>query len=59
MPGSVPRTYLVAGTREPFFLQNAARWADALRDASTAAFTARGAVDVTRAGHSHWPRRYA
>jgi enterochelin esterase-like enzyme len=33
MPGSVPRTYLVAGTREPFFLQNAARWAGALRDA--------------------------
>ncbi len=33
MPGPVPRTYLVAGTREPFFLQNAARWADALRDA--------------------------
>jgi enterochelin esterase-like enzyme len=30
---SIPRTYLVAGTREPFFLENAARWADALRDA--------------------------
>ena len=33
MPSLIPRTYLVAGTREPFFLQNAARWADALRDA--------------------------
>jgi enterochelin esterase-like enzyme len=33
MPDSIPRTYLVAGTREPFFLKNAARWADALRDA--------------------------
>jgi enterochelin esterase-like enzyme len=33
MPGLIPRTYLVAGTREPFFCQNAARWADALRDA--------------------------
>src|SRR5579871_2974479 len=33
MPRPVPRTYLVAGTREPFFLQNAARWAGALRDA--------------------------
>jgi enterochelin esterase-like enzyme len=33
MPSSVPRTYLVAGTLEPFFLKNAARWADALRDA--------------------------
>jgi enterochelin esterase-like enzyme len=33
MPSSIPRTYLVAGTREPFFLNNAARWANALRDA--------------------------
>ena len=33
MPGSLPRTYLVAGTVEPFFLENATRWADALRDA--------------------------
>jgi enterochelin esterase-like enzyme len=32
MPGSIPRTYLVAGTQEPFFLENAVRWADALRD---------------------------
>jgi hypothetical protein len=28
----LPRTYLVAGTLEPFFLDNAARWAVALRD---------------------------
>jgi enterochelin esterase-like enzyme len=33
MPSSVPRAYLVAGMQEPFFRQNAARWADALRDA--------------------------
>lgn len=33
MPSPLPRTYLVAGTQEPFFLQNATRWADALRDA--------------------------
>lgn len=33
MPSVLPRTYLVAGTEEPFFLQNAARWAAALRDA--------------------------
>jgi len=33
MPDSLPRTYLVAGLQEPFFLQNAARWADALRGA--------------------------
>ncbi|ONH28863.1 esterase [Pseudofrankia asymbiotica] len=31
--GPVPRTYLVAGTLEPFFLSNATRWATALRDA--------------------------
>ena len=29
----VPRVYLVAGTQEPWFLENATRWADALRDA--------------------------
>ena len=33
MPSSLPRAYLVAGTLEPFFLENAARWAAALRDA--------------------------
>lgn len=33
MAPSIPRTYLVAGTGEPFFLENAARWADALRTA--------------------------
>jgi enterochelin esterase-like enzyme len=33
MPNPLPRTYLVAGTLEPFFLENAARWADALRGA--------------------------
>ncbi len=33
MPESIPRTYLVAGTLEPFFLDNATRWADALRGA--------------------------
>lgn len=33
MPSSLPRAYLVAGTDEPFFLGNATRWADALREA--------------------------
>jgi enterochelin esterase-like enzyme len=33
MPSGMPRTYLVAGTLEPFFLKNATRWAVALRDA--------------------------
>jgi enterochelin esterase-like enzyme len=34
MPSPLPRVYLVAGTLEPFFLENAKRWADALRDAA-------------------------
>ena len=33
LPNRLARTYLVAGTQEPFFLENAARWAAALRDA--------------------------
>jgi enterochelin esterase-like enzyme len=33
MASRIPRTYLVAGAQEPFFLENAARWAAALRDA--------------------------
>lgn len=48
LPSPLPRTYLVAGTLEPFFLNNAARWAVALRDA---------AADVVMfertAGHDH------
>jgi enterochelin esterase-like enzyme len=35
MPSPLPRVYLVAGTQEPFFLDNAARWAEALLDAGT------------------------
>ncbi|MGH9409601.1 MAG: alpha/beta hydrolase [Vicinamibacterales bacterium] len=34
MPSPLPRTYLVAGTLEPFFRKNATRWAAALRDAA-------------------------
>ena len=33
MPSSLPRAYFVAGTLEPFFLDNATRWAVALRNA--------------------------
>lgn len=33
LPSVLPRTYLVAGTLEPFFLENATRWAAALREA--------------------------
>ena len=32
MSNSLPRAYFVTGTREPFFRDNAARWAVALRD---------------------------
>jgi enterochelin esterase-like enzyme len=33
MPSSIPRTYLVAGSGEPFFLKNTVRWANAMRKA--------------------------
>ena len=33
LPSVLPRTYLVAGTQEPFFLDNALRWAVALHEA--------------------------
>ena len=33
IPSPIPRVYLVAGTKEPFFLENATRWATALGDA--------------------------
>jgi hypothetical protein len=33
MVPSVPRTYLVAGSQELFFLENARLWVTALRDA--------------------------
>ncbi|MFD7153314.1 alpha/beta hydrolase [Kribbella sp. NPDC059898] len=33
LPDRLPRTYLVAGTEEPWFLENAARWYDALHAA--------------------------
>ena len=34
MPNPLPRVYLVAGAREPFFLENATRWAVALGEAA-------------------------
>lgn len=46
MPSTVPRTYLVAGTREPFFRDNATRWAEALRGAG-------GDVAMTERNGSH------
>lgn len=38
VPNPFPRTYLVAGTQEPFFLANARKWADALRNAGVDVF---------------------
>jgi enterochelin esterase-like enzyme len=35
MPSPLPRAYIVAGTQEPFFLENARRWADALERAGS------------------------
>ena len=35
LPSPLPRVYLVAGRQEQFFLDNATRWADALRDADS------------------------
>ena len=46
LTGRLPRTYLVAGTAEPFFRTNATRWADALRDAG-------GDVVLTERAGSH------
>jgi enterochelin esterase-like enzyme len=40
LPRSIPRVYLVAGTLEPFFLENATRWAVALRAAGADAVMA-------------------
>ena len=55
MPSRLPRTYLVAGTLEPFFLDNAARWAAALRDA-----TADVVMSERPAGHDDemWRREF-
>ena len=44
IPRPLPRAYVVADEQEPFFLENANRWADALRDAGA------DVVMVERAG---------
>jgi S-formylglutathione hydrolase FrmB len=33
LPDHLPRAYLTGGLQEPWFLENATRWADALRGA--------------------------
>ncbi|MGA2875800.1 MAG: alpha/beta hydrolase-fold protein [Nitrososphaerales archaeon] len=55
MPNSLPRAYLVAGTREPFFLENATRWAVALRNAGAdVVFTER----VGSHGEAFWREEF-
>src|SRR6202453_4968577 len=53
MPSWIPRTYLVAGTLEPFFLDNATRWAVALRDAGA---DVEMSERVASHGHALWRR---
>jgi len=59
LPDRIPRTYLVAGTLEPFFLSNATRWAAALRlfpshppPVAAGIITAADAAD--RSAGAHW-----
>ena len=55
MPSSLPRAYLVAGMQERFFLENATRWADALRDAGAdVVMTER----VGSHGHAFWREEF-
>lgn len=44
MPSPLPRAYFLAGTQEPFFRDNASRWATAFRDAGA------DVVETERAG---------
>jgi pimeloyl-ACP methyl ester carboxylesterase len=54
-PRPVPRTYLVAGTLEPFFLENATRWATALREADVdVVMTERVGSQATRSGEKSY-----
>jgi enterochelin esterase-like enzyme len=46
LASDVPATYLVAGNREQFFVENARRWRDALSDAN-----ARVSMTVREGGH--------
>jgi enterochelin esterase-like enzyme len=55
MPSSLPRAYFVAGTLEPFFHENATRWAAALREAGAdVVMTER----VGSHGDTFWPQEF-
>jgi pimeloyl-ACP methyl ester carboxylesterase len=51
MPSALPRAYLVGGLQEPFFLENAMRWADALAAAGAEVVLTRR---VGRHGDAFW-----
>lgn len=55
LPGPLSRVYLVAGKRESFFLENARRWAEALRDAGAdvVPWCSESVVTVTRSGRQN------
>ena len=55
MPSALPSVYLVAGTQEPFFRENAARWATALRDAGANVVMAER---VGSHGDSFWRKEF-
>ena len=56
LPGPLPRTYLVAGTLEPLFHENATRWADALREAGAdVVITERVGDHGDRSGRAEFP----
>ena len=51
MPSSLPRAYLVGGLQEPWFLENATRWAVALGEAG-----ANVVAVLERIGSARWSR---
>lgn len=55
LPQRLPRAYFVAGTQEPFFLENAVRWADALRDGGAEVVMAER---EGRHGGAFWEREF-
>jgi len=54
LPSPLSRTYLVAGTEEPFFLENAGGWATALRDAGAGVVMMERRGTPTRCGETNF-----
>lgn len=60
MPESLPRVYLFGGTLEPFFLENATRWALALRQAgATVVMSEKAASHGDARWRAEFPRMVA